>query len=177
MQSLGNAKDALAKAAKAAVMNGKLEMKIHLWGFLYSELFSQGYYSEATKCLALTAAIRKHKSWKLDQQLLKEMSLYNLTIEKLSHPKAIYKELKDFFASLSYANNIEKTGFVSHVMPHGKAGFIKSGNDSYYFKTSDLRFPQQGLHSGLKLRFNLEKSYDSKKCVESQVAVNIRKDE
>jgi|LSQX01.3.fsa_nt_gb tetratricopeptide (TPR) repeat protein len=177
MKDLGDPKAALAKAAKAAVMKGEYEMKIHLWSFLYQELFSQGYFIEGTKCLALTAAIRKHKSWRFDQQLLKEMSLYNLTVQNLPHPKAIFEEIKNFLTSLSHASNPEIIGFVSRILPHGKAGFIKSGNFSYYFKTSDLCFPEQSLLVGLKLRFNLEKSYDPKKCVETQIAVNIRKDE
>lgn len=175
--SLEDKKDALAKAAKAAVMRGELEMKIHLFSFLSSELFSQGYYSEATKCLALTAAIRSHNSWKIDQQLLSELSRYNLSIQKLPHPKEIFEELKDFLTKLSYADHPEVKGSVSRILPHGKAGFIKSANDSYYFKMSDLRFPKHMLKDGTKLCFHLEKSFDPKKGIESHIAVNIRLDQ
>ncbi|MDD3535990.1 MAG: hypothetical protein PHC50_07595 [Candidatus Cloacimonetes bacterium] len=177
LHKLENSGDALKNAAKAAIMKGDLEMKINLWNYLFSTLLSEGYYPQATKCLALAAAIRIQKSWPIDQKMLKDLALYNLDLKKLPAPKSIFSEIIEFLSKLSYDADSEKTGYLSHILPHGKAGFIKSGADSFYFKISDLSFSTQLLKTGMRLRFNLVKSFDPKKQMESQNAVNIRKDE
>lgn len=172
--TLQKASEALQFAARAATANGELEMKIHLWHFLYKLLLKAKRFPEAVNCLSLVASIRVNKAWKLDSALISEIALYNLKPEDLPEPILLFKQLKPLFQDFSADPSSTAAGVITRLLPHGKAGFIKSGENSYYFRTSDLCFPAAQIVSGIKVLFCLQKSFDPKKQTESKIAVNIR---
>ncbi len=167
--------DALRYAAQAAIARGELEMKIHLWDFLFSALKSQKAFSEAVKCLSLAAALRFQHGWKIDAALFKELSALNLDPPSLPPAQHLYMELLPWLQDQAIDKNSLKEGTIQNILPHGKAGFIRSGSSSYYFKTSACRFPQSELNPGLRVRFCLQKSFDPKKQMDSEIAMAIQR--
>lgn len=173
--ALSKADEALRYSAQAALAKSELEMKLHLWEFLYRLLISQKHFPEAVKCLSLACALRVQKGWALDTKLLNELSKFNLLPSQLPEPKTIFLELKDRFQDLAFDAQTLQTGSVANILTHGKAGFIKASSESYYFRVSDCQFPISELNPGLKVSFCLKKSFDPKKQIETNIAINIRK--
>lgn len=172
--SLNHNAEALQLAARAATAPGDLGMKIHLWSFLYKILQSARYYPESIQCLVLVSAIRVRNNWRLDDNLVKEQKKYNLNPQNLPGPGDVFCRLKPFFQELCLDKASHQTGVINNIMSHGKAGFIKCGAASYYFRVADVCFSLQLLAPGLKVSFCLQKSFDPKKQIESQVAVAIK---
>ncbi len=173
--SLENHDEALRYAARAAITAGKMEMKIHLWDFLFSLLKTHKYYQEAVKCLSLAAALRFQHGWKLDAGLYKELSALNLEVPALPPAHDIFGELMPRLQDLTIDKDSFKEGTVQNILPHGKAGFIRSGDCSYYFKASECRFSPSELSPGLRVSFCLQNSFDPKKQVDSEIAVAIQR--
>ncbi len=173
--ALSKTDEALRYSAQAALAKSELEMKLHLWEFLYRLLISQKYFPEAVKCLSLACALRVQKGWSIDANLLKELGKFNLPPSQLPEPNALFLELIDSFHDLAFDAQTLQTGSVANILPHGKAGFIKVNSASYYFRVTDCQFPISELNPGLKVSFYMKKSFDPKKQLETNIAVNIRK--
>jgi hypothetical protein len=132
-------------------------------------------FDRSIAMLKLCAAIRKQRNWRMDNNLIMDLKAHNIDLDSLPPYKVI---LRDCQAWMRPGQPIEQNnlqGRVSNLLPHGKAGFIKSENQSYYFQVSQCLFPVEDLHIGLKVAFCTRKSFDHKKQQESVIAVKIKK--
>lgn len=175
--AMSHNEDALGYAVLAAITAGDVEMKIHLWDLLYEILATGGYYQQAVQVLSLAASIRYAKGWKMEAKLIQELAKFNLTPPNLPNYRQIYQELKPWLTAVPYLNKQSFEGVIASILPHGKAGFIRSGEISYYFKTSDCHFAPHHATPNLTVTFCLASSFDLKKQKESTIAVNIARKE
>ncbi len=174
-QKLNKIEDALRYAAIAAYSLGDIEMKIHLWEYLYQLLLQTKNFPQAVKILSLSAAVRAQKGWKISPSLKQEIDKHNLQPENLPSYKNIFTELKPWFIEMSYSGSEVLTGYISNILASNKAGFITTGKKYYYFKTSSCLFEPEYIVPNTKVSFNTEKSFDPKKQKDSIIAVNIKR--
>jgi tetratricopeptide (TPR) repeat protein len=173
-KTLGEGEKSLNYAITASQARGEVPMKIHVWKFLYEAFFASAKPDFALPILMLYLGIKMKSGWKIEQDAAHLAKTYNLV---LSVTPDITKLTKDVMTLLSKISESEKpscSGIVSNLLPNGKAGFIKSGDQSYYFRLSDCRLPISQIKIGLKVCYDLEPSYDSVKKQNSMRAVNIR---
>ncbi|MCB5285553.1 MAG: hypothetical protein LHW45_08205 [Candidatus Cloacimonetes bacterium] len=165
---------ALSLAVRAAQSFGDTENKIHLWELLRQIVSREKQFDLALALLKLSASIRKFKGWKIDQNLLRELTDHNISLDTLPHFMALRGPIMDALDDMIHRDTPWLTGKIGKLLPHGKAGFILSGKSSYYFRVRDCRMSTAKLAAGLAVRFHLQASYDPQKQRESQKAVNIR---
>ncbi len=166
---------ALQMAVKAATAVGEVDVKIHLWELLKSLMAQNRKPEQAVSLLKLCAAIRYQRHWHLGQDLMAELSSYNIVPDSLPPFKAIYSQCRPWIQDLLFDPAQALTGWIDKVFPHGKAGFIKAGPNSYYFQAANCSFPPAELRPGLKVSFHAQPSFDPKKQQDSLAAVNIKK--
>jgi cold shock CspA family protein len=67
------------------------------------------------------------------------------------------------------------TGTIKTILPNGKAGFISStdGKD-YYFRLMNYNGDKKNLKVGIKVKFNIQDSFDKVKKKQSKEAANVR---
>lgn len=173
-RATGDFTGALSLCVQGALAWGETENKIHLWELLRELLSQSKQFDRAIEILNLIASIRKHKGWSIGPELFRELKAHNVDPESLPHFKELYQKAKSWLADLQLSDAPSYSGKITKLLPDGKAGFIAGDTESYYFRLAECRFPSSGAIPGLRVKFNLEKSFDRKKQRESQMAVNIR---
>jgi len=89
--------------------------------------------------------------------------------------KELFGKLKIFWETSKYSSLPCINGVVKTILRNGKAGFI-TGDDKkdYFFKVRGFKGDRKKLQEGLKVKFNLEDSFDRKKNKKTKAAINIR---
>lgn len=165
----------LALALQAANAYGEPDTKIHLWELLQNLMARNKKFDRSIEMLRLCAAIRKQRQWSLDRNLLLDLQAHNIDPDKLPPYKEILANCRSWLAPRQSEGQKELSGIVTKLLPHGKAGFLKSGADSYYFLVPQCQFPAEDVQPGLKVRFRTQPSFDQKKQQATLMAVRIRK--
>ncbi|HQF67522.1 MAG TPA: hypothetical protein PLC91_01130 [Candidatus Cloacimonadota bacterium] len=172
---LGQTDRSLELALQAANAYGDADNKIHLWELLQNLMAIKKEFDRSIAMLKLCAAIRKQRNWRMDNNLIMDLKAHNIDLDSLPPYKVILRDCQAWMRPGKPIDQNNLQGRVSNLLPHGKAGFIKSENQSYYFQVSQCLFPVEDLHIGLKVAFCTRKSFDHKKQQESVIAVKIKK--
>jgi len=172
---LGNEKEALGFAIEAALNFGKHENKWELFLLLARILLKQGRIVEARRHLAFVAKLRIENGWKITEPLSKMLTESNIDLSELPEKHVLLKYLKRFWETERSSSLPCMQGFVKTILKNGKAGFI-SGDDKkdYFFKVRGFEGDRKKLRIGLKVKFNLEDSFDRKRNRKTKAATNIR---
>lgn len=158
---------------RAALSTGKPEMKLKLFESL-SELCANRSEEEdiSLNHLKLVIALRKENNWKISGELVRKAGLENLAQTEVLSSGKILKELIPYWKKHSGEKSPKKQeGVITKILPHGGAGFISSGKESFYFtiKNQSLK-----LAEGDKVSFETIESFDKKKNKNSEIAVKIK---
>lgn len=161
-------------------------LKIRVWELLARLFFTTQQYENAILMLKLTASIRQNQGWKIPLELRHELDSYNIRLEDLPHENELlrefwqknpsFKSVKNTAADNSQADAQDKLykGTIISLLDHNMAGFIASEGKNYYFNCKDCQLHPRNIVPGTKVRFQLKKSFDTKKQRESVRAYKIR---
>lgn len=158
-------------AMQAMHAPGKIESKIHLWELIRNLMNHYNKYELAIELLSLIAAIKHQMHWNISSELRRELSSFNLDLDKLPSFKDIHRSIKEKFSKVKAAQS-SHIGHIVKLLPNSVAGFIAAGTQSYYFRASDCQGFKPMLN--LKVSFDLIDSFDAKKQQKSQRAIQIR---
>ena len=172
---LGETEKALANAIEAALNFGNNENKWELFVLMARILRGQGKVEKARNHLAFAVNLREEHGWKIPESLGNMVDAFNLDSQGSVEKKELFKKLKMFWKAEKYSSLPFMNGFVKIILKNGKAGFI-SGDDKkdYFFKINGFKGDRRKLTRGLKVKFNIEDSFDRKKNVKTKAATNIR---
>lgn len=172
---LGEIEKALAFAIEAALNFGKDENKWELFVLMAQILRRQGKIDNARNHLAFAVKLREEQGWNIPESLSNMTTEFNINSHDTTDKKELFKKLKTFWEAEKYSSLPCMNGFVKTILRNGKAGFI-SGEDKkdYFFKISGFKGDRRKLLKGLKVKYNLEDSFDRKKNIRTKAATNIR---
>lgn len=150
---------------------GPLEFKIDLL-YLMGRIFkAKSEHEMALKHFSLSKVIRQNNDWKIPQKLIDELKQFdNIELQKVNS-KNLETELKRYWKSLApkkqTINKSERLqGTILRFLNNnerGKDGFLKCGNNEYYFSLSSNYHltPQVDINS--KVIFEVHSSDNGKK--------------
>lgn len=174
-------KDDLGAAFKMAIdaINnfGPLEFKVDLLHLIGKILKKQGESDLAFKHFSLSKLVRQDEEWKVPQKLLDELNQFGQPEIPLSELKNLKSELKKYWNGFNKNDNKNKTSKHSsnagnlqgeiikllHDNERGKDGFIKSGNNEFYFSASPNWHLTTELTLGTKVIFKVIPAKGGKK--------------
>jgi len=172
---LGEKEKAMAKAVEAALNFGKDENKWELFVFMAQILRYLGKIDSARNHLVFALKLREEKGWKIPKSLDNMITEFNVDSSETIVKKELFGKLKIFWETSKYSSLPCINGVVKTILRNGKAGFI-TGDDKkdYFFKVRGFKGDRKKLQEGLKVKFNLEDSFDRKKNKKTKAAINIR---
>jgi tetratricopeptide (TPR) repeat protein/cold shock CspA family protein len=170
--ALGEKDKALTNAATAAQGRGDLEYKWKLFLLMGRLLHEKGQEEAAQKHVALAARLCDEQEWDYKPELVQALQDLDVQIDPEWTSQSLYRELRDSWKALRFADRQQMQGYIKTMLPHGKAGFITgdSGED-YYFRTGDFRGRRGRLDAGLRVTFYVEKNPNPK---QSDNAVSVQ---
>lgn len=159
-----NKNEALKLLYEAALEKGKIEMKIKLFETLYEKLEEKPTNETERKLiLQLIIGLKKDKQWPIQQVWLAEAEKLNIDYNKLPQLLTILDRIKIIWKEALAKD--AKNGVIQTILPHGKAGFIKSGKDSFYFKIENKNYT-----IGQSVKFHVVAGFDKKKNKSTSIA-------
>lgn len=172
---LGEIEKALAYAIDSALNFGKDENKWELFVLMAQILNEQGKVDDAKKHLLFAAKLRKEHDWSITEPMSKMLNKFNIDLSESKSGKELHKNLKTFWEEEKFSTLPCIQGVIKTILQNGKAGFI-SGDDKkdYFFKVRGFKGDRRKLLKSLKVKFNLEDSFDRKKNKKTKAATNIR---
>jgi len=137
-------------------------------------LEKKGEKDIAIKHLEMAFSVREKEGWKIPQSLFELADDLNTELIYNPDQKAILNELKKYWNEEKFSNQEILTGTIKTILPNGKAGFISStdGKD-YYFRLMNYNGDRKNLKVGIKVKFNIQDSFDKVKKKQSKQAVNV----
>lgn len=174
----GQAQKSLRKmkqyGAAALLLPGDMADKVQFLAEFADSLAGQeDLRTERARHYALALRIRQEKGWFVPEALRRQAATYEGQIPRKAE---LLRSLQAFWIRCRHDGEEEKQGFISAVLPGGRAGFIKEyGGPSYYFKRDALL----GLdaEAGTYVTFFVEVGQDRFGGKASRWAVDIRKKE
>lgn len=168
-----NYEQAIICASKAMLSNDPIDKKVGLLfqvGILFESLSE---IDKAKEYYYFVYIIRKEKEWQIPQDLQDKISYYNLQDTDYSIDK-LKRDLRVQWISNVKADGEMFQGIISNiVMPRRKSGFIKTGEQSYFFNTSSIVNGYPKLKVGAKVTYNLIDAVHPVTKVSTKNAVNI----
>jgi len=171
----------LDKAFKIAIdalnNSGQLESKVKLIYLLGEILNRKGERDLSFKHFMLVKLIRQDKGWKMPQKLTDELKNFRREEVPPSELENLKAELKRYWSGFipehdkgkkksleNEANNLQgEIVELLHDNERGKDGFIKSGDDRYYFSAPSTWYLAKELKVGVKVLFKVEAGKDGRK--------------
>ncbi|MCO5236642.1 MAG: tetratricopeptide repeat protein [Chitinophagaceae bacterium] len=155
---------------RAALAPGKNEMKLKVFQSLYQELkLSDPRVAGLHLCLIV--AIRKENEWAIEQAMTEKILALGINPQNESSSLVITRKLISFWKQQLEKHAERLSGIVEMIFPHQKSGFIRSGEDQYYFISGKL---EGRLHKGTKVSFEIKDRFDKKKNKPGKMAVHIQ---
>lgn len=165
-----NEPDNALKFAIEAMLNfGDLEYKVGLITMIADILNHKGDVQWAYKHYVLSKLLREQENWNIPSILLQKINRYNFQAIEMNQISGLVIELTNYWKttqpprkkleirSQKYAGHIAK---ILHNDPNGIDGFIRDGNEQFYFRINyDLTISHR-IKSGNKVEF--EKKYSEK---------------
>lgn len=127
--------NALICFCRAACVKGVSDMKVSLFFKIAKLLHAEKASESAWAHILYTKQIRDKKDWKIPR----DMQVMYEELSKIYEERIVEdSELKSFWVSIIHKALGSRKGVVNRINNGGKTGFIKSGNDSFFFKISSL---------------------------------------
>lgn len=168
----GNYEDALNSFITALQRPSSDDKKIKLYIRLAELFFHKGKTEDAQLLMDYTIGIKTINNWKLNETEKQYLQKHKKSIDTIN-TKLLKKEIVKLIARYKWKDQTIQTGVIQKILPNGKAGFITTDKESYYFRFNSITNNKGNVSEGYKVIFYLEKSYDKKKNQETMVAVNI----
>jgi hypothetical protein len=113
------------------------DKKVKLFWF-FGEVIEELGMESSIYLKTYTIMLKKHNEWKLSNEEEK-FYLKHKTYIDVQEEKSIKKEIIGIINEVSQKDNEIINGTIMKILPNGNAGFIKSTNNTYYFKMSDVK--------------------------------------
>ena len=140
-------------------------------------LEKKGEKDMAIKHLEMAFSVREKEGWKIPQSLFELADDLNTELIYNPDQKAILNELKKYWNEEKFSNQEILTGTIKTILPNGKAGFISSADGKdYYFRLMHYNGDRKNINVGIKVKFNIQESFDKVKKKQSMQAVNVKED-
>jgi tetratricopeptide (TPR) repeat protein len=166
----GDYKNALLVGAKALITKDPIEMKVSLLYDYGLALEKVGDIQNAIEHYYYSYITRASAEWHIPESLKEKVDLYR--INELLHKDI--SELRRLWLDYSQRGENILSGKILRIMPHGKSGFITTEtNENYFFKKTSIVSGYHCFSEGKPVRFRLVNSFDPKKQIESQEAIDI----
>ncbi len=171
-KELQNFDKALEFGIEAALNKGRIENKWKLIWHIGKLFLRNNEKKIALKHFILADMLVQEQGWSQNSELLNDIAGLDCGVDQ--NKAKLIKELQAFWQNKKYDGNELKSGVVAKMLPHGKAGFIKTNKDkSYYFHVRNLQGRKKSIKIGLPVSFYLADSYDKKRQKKTFEAVNI----
>ncbi|MBS1744812.1 MAG: hypothetical protein JST21_01440 [Bacteroidetes bacterium] len=167
-ETVGNKDEQLQLMSEAALAPGKREMKIKLYVAL-QKLLKDKHPNESALLFCLVAAIREENDWPVQTGFRDEAVKMGIDPDKVVSSTVIIEKLTPFWKKF-IAVRKRMNGIVDIIFSNNKSGFIKTGNQKYFFKTGKL---EGKIKPGDKVVFEVINSYDQKKKRMGMMAIKI----
>lgn len=165
-----NYESAVVFGSKALLSNDQYDKKVSLLFEYGVALEKLGDQVNATKHFEFAYIIRKENSWTIPIPLEKKVIDYSL----INSDRINKNLLKEFWVNKSLKNKELIKGTIMSILPHGKAGFIKTDSgESYYFRIVSIILGIKNLSVNKQVSFSLINSFDKKKQQETKEAIDI----
>ena len=151
---------------------GELEKKINLLTLLGKILRVKGEAELSFKHFILSKLIRQKEEWKIPQSLIDEISSFKQNEVPLSEVGNVRRELQNYWNTFSDRPKLDnkrqthseisheaKTGVIDKILndnDKGKNGFIKSGNENYYFAVNPNFQVIDKINEKVSVQFKLQ---------------------
>ena len=170
--------DAAFKIAIDAINNfGPLKFKVKLLYLIGKILNKQGESDLAFKHFSLSKLVRQEEEWKVPQKVFDEMNQFEQIEIPINELKNLKSELKNYWNGFnnndsrhnrpkhrSNSENIQGEIIkLLHDNERGKAGFIKTGDNEFYFSATQNWYLTSELTVGSKVIFNVIPAKNGKK--------------
>jgi len=169
---LNERKEALGYAYSAALTKDSPSLKINLYIKMGAVLEELNLNEEALWHYRFSKMIRLESKWNVPIEI--EQSITRIEKRVCSpNDECLYNKLKQFWVNEKLLLSPRFSGIILSLLPHGKAGFIKCENNSYYFTASSIMNKYNKIFPNISVTFSLIDSYDKKKNVHTKQAVDI----
>jgi len=172
---LNNNEKALEYFLEGSALSIRIPEPQYRWELYYVGsriLLKLGKTDLASQHIALVYKLREENNWGIQDFLQSDIDTYKISLEKSS--SELFKELKEYWIKERSDSLPGFSGEIKNIISEGKAGFIKSVNGTdYYFNSRNFLDKKSSITIGLKVKFNIQKSFDKKKNCESKEAINI----
>lgn len=159
--------------AAAFLQPGDMADKARFLVEFADSLSQEDWRTERALHYALALRIRQEQGWFISDMLRERAATYE---GQVPDQNTLLRHLQSFWIRCCHKGDEEKRGFISSVLPGGKAGFIKEyGGSSYYFKSDSLL--GMDAEKGTAVSFFVQVGLDRFDGKASQRAVHIRKKE
>lgn len=163
---------ALETAACAALKPGDPAKKIHLIEFLGVLYQESGQHETADLHFRAEYALRKDKDWRVPPDMQARFAKIPGSETDLHR---LLADLRRRWRADCPESGIRRTGYISKLFPHGKAGFIKGDKgQSCYFRLGDFKADRRALKENLRVSYREEAAFDKKKNRPGRRARDIR---
>jgi len=163
--------DAFKYAIEAITNYGPLEYKINLL-FLLGKILNEKNEKElAFKHFSLSKILRENENWNIPQNLFEELRNFDNAEVSISDLGKLKSELQKYWQGLVPEKHTTKTSERSegviisllHNNERGKDGFLRSGNNEYYFNLPANYSLTSEIDLNTRVIFELRPSKDGKK--------------
>jgi tetratricopeptide (TPR) repeat protein len=165
----------LKYAAEAALNHGEHKNKYKLF-LRMGDLFEiKGNLELACRHVELAAlAHSEQPTDRIPNALQDALTRFSLSEPSQTSFTKLYNSLRPTWQKIRLSDLPQATGFVSNLLPNGKAGFIQSDDGtSHYFKVKSFQGNRTALRTRLRVSFFVKPSFDPKKQRESTEAVQV----
>ena len=171
---MGNRHQALLYMIKAALNDGEWALKINLITQIGDLLWYDGNREMARLHLEVILLIRLRMEWGIHQPLQAKMTEREVLLPDIAHWHKCSSLLKQWWAHQQNANLPKLQGKIIRILGEGHAGFIQSGNKSYFFKSREFKAHSSKMQINQKVTFTTTDSYDPAKKRATVIAIDIR---
>ncbi len=170
--ALDDYEKALDNSIDAVLRPGDDDKKVNLY-WLAGTIFQILNNGDAERVMKnYTVKLRLSNEWKLSPE---EAQHYNDNKELVDSQQVrrMKKQVQEIAETYKWKNKEKHQGIIAKILQTNKAGFIKSGNNSYFFRMNDIQGKRGQVQVGRKVEFLLENGFDLKKKIETKNAVFI----
>jgi hypothetical protein len=171
---IGDTERTFKHALLAALAPQKIGFKLHPVQLLAEILWRRGDVELARTHLQLCIAGRVSNGWKVQEDLKILSNTWDVK-EPIGDVQGLLKQLEPLWRTWSGELNPRQTGMIQKILPHGRAGFIRSeGNQQFYFNTRDWQDRRSKPTEGIRVTFLTRTGFDPKRQLPSTVACDVR---
>jgi tetratricopeptide (TPR) repeat protein len=161
-------------ALGAVVAHGDVRFKLHAIRLLAEVLWHRGEVDNAKAHLRLCAAVRRAQLWNEDKDLTTLANEWGADVSD-GDADGLLRDLRSLWKSWHDDLSPRRNGAISRMLPHGHAGFIRSGDgNQFYFETRDWKERKVKATEGAQVTFATRPGFDRRRKRATTVACDVR---